>query len=135
MRPTLWIPIAMFLAGVAAIAFAVATGEADVSLIIIFPVFSGSSLLFLVGTLLLISSFISGFALMATEYGEPLDKADIAPKKTGNGSRKSRTEFGGVVLVGPIPIAFGSDKRMAMIMLIVGIVLAVILLGVLFSPA
>ena len=38
-----------------------------------------------------------------------------------------KTEFGGVVLIGPIPIIFGSSKRAAMYVIIVAIVILVLL--------
>jgi hypothetical protein len=43
MRQVAWIPIAMFTGGLVLIASAVATGEAEVSLFLIFPVFSGAT--------------------------------------------------------------------------------------------
>lgn len=123
----------MFVGGLALIASAVATGEAEVSLFLIFPVFSGSSGLFLLGSLLIVLSFIVGFLMMAAGQLEMQstmigDESDRAPVPEGGGVRK---EFGGVVLVGPFPIAFGSSRSMALFMLVLGIVVAIILLGVL----
>ena len=54
------VPIGLFVAGVVCIAASVLTGEAEVSLFLIFPVFSGVSGLFLLGTLLIVLSFIAG---------------------------------------------------------------------------
>lgn len=135
MRTTFWIPIAVFVLGLALIATAVATGEADVSLIIVFPVFSGSSLVFLLGTLLIISSFIVGFILMATDNQQTAEQAGAASKGMSGGEMKPRTAYGGVVLLGPIPIAFGSNKRIALIMLVVGIILAIVVIGLLLASA
>lgn len=127
-RTRMWLPIALFLAGVFTIGYAVATGEAEVSLVVIFPVFSGSSGLFLLGILLLVASFFSGFALLA--FSQP-----PAPEGQGTdsieGTSKPRSQYGGVVLIGPIPIAFGSDMGIAKLMLAIGIILAVIFIGAL----
>jgi uncharacterized protein (TIGR00304 family) len=122
----MWLPIALFLAGVLAIGYAVATGEAEVSLVIIFPVFSGSSGLFLLGVLLLVASFFVGFALLAFAQSSEQEVRGTNPVKEPSGTKSS---YGGVVLIGPIPIAFGSDKSIAMLMLVIGIILAVILIG------
>jgi uncharacterized protein (TIGR00304 family) len=121
-------PVGLFVAGVACIAASVASGETDVSLLVIFPVFTGSSGLFLLGIALVVFSFIIGF--MALVAGQ----AELAGAMLGSegapGTAKAGTErkYGGVVLIGPVPIAFGSDKRMALAMLVIGIVLAIAVL-------
>jgi uncharacterized protein (TIGR00304 family) len=122
-------PVGLFVAGVACIAASVVSGETDVSLLVIFPVFTGSSGLFLLGTALVVFSFIAGFmALMVGQVelaGAVLNPGDGTPEAT-----KTRTDkrYGGVVLIGPVPIAFGSDRRTALAMLAVGIVLAIAVL-------
>lgn len=119
-------PVGLFIAGVACIAASVAAGETDVSLLIIFPVFSGSSGLFLLGTAFVVFSFIAGFmSLMVGQAelaGAALGPAGSAP---AGGHVKRETKYGGVVMIGPVPIAFGSDRSMAFAMLVVGIVLAI----------
>ncbi|OGS42145.1 MAG: hypothetical protein A3K67_01110 [Euryarchaeota archaeon RBG_16_62_10] len=131
MTPRMLVPIALFVAGVSLIVVAVATGEAEVSLFLIFPVFSGSSGIFLLGTLLIVFSFIVGLSLMMMGQAglargalEPLPTAKEIEAGAG-------TRYGGVVLVGPVPIAFGSDKNLAVFMLVLGIALAIVFLGIL----
>lgn len=41
---------------------------------------------------------------------------------------EEKTEFGGVIFIGPIPIVFGSNKKIAKIMLIIGIIIFVVFL-------
>ena len=120
-------PIAMFLGGATCIAAAVLTGEAEVSLFLIFPVFSGSSGLFMLGVVLILLTFITGFMLLAMGQIEMAAASSELQgyryeRKTGEVEKK----FGGVVLIGPVPIAFGSDRKMALIMLVLGIVLAIV---------
>ena len=129
------VPIAIFASGVALIAAAVATGEAEVSLILIFPLISGSGGLFVLGTVLIIFSFVIGFAFLAMGQLE-VQQAMLGPRPVGParvGLPKTEKKYGGVVLVGPIPVAFGSDRTIALAMLVVGIVMAVVLLGVLIA--
>jgi len=121
----------MFVSGMACVAAAVAGGEADVRLYLIFPVFSGSSWLFILGTLLIVLSFFVGFAMIAiggTEADRP-QPGSVEPHSPATTQKK--TTYGGVVLVGPIPIVFASSKNMAIFMLIVGIALAMVFLGAL----
>lgn len=133
----MWIPVGLFVGGIVLIAAAVASGEAEVSLLVVFPVFSGSSPLFLFGTLLIVLSFIVGFLMLALGQIQ-LAGGGLWPSEGQAGQPApggTRREYGGVVLVGPVPIAFGSDRRIALIMLVVGIVLAIVFLGILVALA
>ncbi len=133
MRLRIWLPIAMFIAGLLVIGYSVATGEADVSLVVIFPVFSGSSGLFLLGIILVIASFFVGFVMLIGVAQEPQVESTVTTGKEQ--SRKKTASYGGLVLIGPIPIAFGSDKNIAIIMLIVGVILAAVFFAALFLLA
>jgi len=42
--------------------------------------------------------------------------------------KEQKTEYGGVIFIGPIPIVFGSNKKIAKTMLIIGIVIFAILM-------
>lgn len=126
----MWLPVAVFFAGMACIAAAVATGEADVDLVVIFPVFSGSSGLFLLGTVLIILSFLIGFAILAMSQAELATNMAL-PSTSQKLTVEKKMRYGGVVLIGPLPIAFGSDRRIAVIMLVLGIAMAIALISVL----
>ena len=131
LRSIIWVPIAVFVSGITCIAAAAVGGEADVRLFLIFPVFSGSSWLFILGTLLIVLSFFVGFAMIAIG-GTEADRSQpgsVEPRPPATTQRK--TTYGGVVLVGPIPIVFASSKNMAIFMLIIGIALAMVFLGAL----
>ena len=125
------LPLALFVSGLGLVAASVATGEAELSLLVVFPVVSGSGGLFLLGALLIAASFLIGFLwLLATAGQMPAPRNDgvAAPGEPAGGG----TKYGGVVLIGPVPIVFGSTRRMALAMLVVGIVTAVVLLGLVF---
>ena len=108
MRWVLLGAVGLWVAGVALVALSVAEGGASVALIVIVPVIMGSSLTFLLGVVLIVAGFIAlPFALGqgADEEPPPLPASGSAPPPTGTGGG-----VGGVVLVGPIPIVFGSWK-------------------------
>ena len=133
MHPRLWLPVLLFATGLAVLVTAIATGDAEMSLIVVFPLISGSGGLFFLGTALIVISFLVGFALLTmgqieiARYGQGGSGTDDAPRE---GSR-----YGGVMLIGPIPIAFGSSMRMALAMLVAGIVIAMVVLGLLVIAA
>lgn len=129
------IPVLLFMSGIACIAVAVATGEADVSLFVIFPVFSGTGGLFLLGAVLIILSFVAGFALLWMGQLELRElQSQITGAREGMHSEK-KVHYGGVVLLGPVPVAFGSNRDIAVVMLVVGIILAIVVLGLIALAA
>ncbi len=134
LRPVVWLPVLIFAAGVICIAAAVAEGEADVSLVLIFPVFTGSSGLFFLGTALIVLSFFVGFVMLAMGQME-MGRVQKELGQPAEQPVERRTRYGGVVLIGPVPIAFGSDRNIAVLMLIIGIVLAILVLGFIIALA
>jgi uncharacterized protein (TIGR00304 family) len=122
----------VFVSGIVCVAAAVIGGEADVRLVLIFPVFSGSSGLFILGTLLIVLSFFVGFAMIAIGGMEANRSRPGSVKPPSPATTREETTYGGMVLVGPLPIVFASSKNMAIFMLIIGIALAIVFLGALF---
>ncbi len=135
MHPRLWIPILMFIAGLAMVGVSVASGEADLSLVVIFPVVSGTGGLFLLGTAFVVFAMLLGVAFMTMGQVE-LAQHQRTLLEDDAGRRPPRgdgAKYGGVVLIGPVPIAFGSDMRTAVIMLIAGVVIAIVALAVILT--
>ncbi len=97
--------------GLVLFATAVLYGDARVALLLFIPIIYGGGILLLMGTLL----FIIGFILL---FFSPLLEENTGPEKS----------YGGVILIGPIPIVFGSDTNITKIMLYLGLALAIILL-------
>lgn len=49
-------------------------------------------------------------------------------RKEHRQEEKSKTEYGGVIFIGPIPIVFGSNKDMAKLALIIGVIMFVFII-------
>ena len=127
-----WIPAILFACGVLLIAAAVAAGEAEVSLVVIFPVFTGSSWMFVSGVLFIITGFVAFFLTMFGVVARGTSGAEPEPIE-GDLKEQTGTHYGGLVLIGPVPIVFGSDRKTAMIMLTIGIVLVAVFVGLLLT--
>lgn len=104
MRTAPLLAFGLLVGGAVLVADAVARGNASIFWVLIFPVLSGNSPEFLVGTLLLIAGIFS-VALTA-----------VGPRSTERGGRESAppdevtpagNRFAGVVVVGPVPFFFG----------------------------
>jgi uncharacterized protein (TIGR00304 family) len=60
----------------------------------------------------------------------------MASRSSESGERRTEVKGGGVILIGPIPIIFGSDAKWASIAIVLGIVLIILVLfsGMLVGP-
>jgi uncharacterized membrane protein len=106
--------VVLLATGAVLVAVSVVQGGASVALFGFIPVVSGSSGLFLLGVALLFVGFLSvPFAWAAGESGPaptlreevpepPPSKSSVPASRSGG--------FGGLVLIGPVPILFGSWK-------------------------
>lgn len=133
------IGLLMLIGGIALLAWAVSSGDAEFYLFIIFPVitgtgpiFAGGALLFMVG---LIVTFL-GLSMrtaerMAMEYSEAPPETAAPPghaPHAGAPAPRGGPEFGGVIFLGPIPIVFGKGQRTSKWMLIGSIVFGILLI-------
>ena len=83
-------------------------------------------MLITVGIIFIVSGFLA-FAL-----GSLLQPQDNrAPEEKDTAIEEKKVKGGGVILIGPIPIIFGTDKRYAVIVILLAIIL--MLLAVILS--
>ena len=103
---------AFLLLGVVLLAEAVATGQASLSVVLIVPVVSGSSPTLLGG----VASLLLGIFLLPLSFGDG-GEGDAPPAPTpasapgGAAAPVGEGGSGGLVLIGPVPIFFGSWAR------------------------
>lgn len=133
MRLSRWLGPSLIVAGAAVLAVALAQGEATLSLFVIFPVITAAGPWAGLGILLLVAGFFSLFLTLPLWLGpsgtEPIElQSGIPPTATAppppSGSPR---RWGGVVFLGPVPIVFGSDAKVAKWMFVVSAILFVAL--------
>ena len=126
MKASLIAAAALWVAGIALVVISVLRGGATVSLVLIVPVVSGSSLDFLLGVGFVIAGFV---ALFLAAFGNGLE-LERSPTAEARGSPTGSSGAGGVVLIGPIPIVFGSwrgiSRRSRWWLALVGAVLVIV---------
>lgn len=96
------LPIALIVAGLALVALAVADGGASLALVVVLPVLYGRSLEFVAGVLL----FVAGLFALPLTFGS-VTPAEAGPEEDTTASSGGS---GGLVLIGPVPILWGSWK-------------------------
>lgn len=71
-----------------------------------------------------------GFFLIAFGMLRSVESAALEDRITTDREKKERVKSGGVILIGPVPIVFGTDKRYALLLVILAIVF--MLLAIIF---
>jgi uncharacterized protein (TIGR00304 family) len=131
MRPLRILATGMMVAGAALLAYCVVAGEMQVALVLIVPVIFGGSIL----GVLAIGLIIAGvFVFIVDPYvGASAEGMRDDPANEGRPSSPTRkAKFGGVVFIGPIPIIFGSSKKVTIYVAILSIVIFLLIIVALF---
>ena len=131
MRPLRALAAILILAGAALTIFGIATGEMQLALIIFVPIIIGSSVLGILAIGAIIAGVFAGIAdlFLSGAADEPRDAIPI----DGNSPQaRPKGEFGGVVLIGPIPIIFGSSKKAATYAMLLALVVLILFVMGLF---
>lgn len=98
-------------------------GEVEAGIFFIFPFISGSGIYSFLGLVfIIISIFLFLFGFTNFSLKEDFQQENYEPKS----SRKTSIKGGGVVLVGPIPIVFASNWKIAAVLMIIAIIVIVL---------
>ena len=130
-RLRLLVSLAVFLSGLFLLAYAISRGDASFYLVLFIPVINITGSTGFIGVLMV---FFGIFLLFTTphasqEIKRPTGSTDQAPRNSS-----SKSGFGGLVMIGPIPILFGSSEKMTLLAAMAGVaVLLIVLFLVLFS--
>ncbi len=114
MRATALVPVGLLVAGIALWADALARGNATVYLVVVLPVFvADRSFEPLVGSLLLLAGIFTLPLAFPGSPGEPPPRPAPSADPGGRPAPGPSGGFGGVILLGPIPIVFGSWRPLS----------------------
>jgi len=112
-----------FIIGIIFLALGFLQGDVEGGVFVVFPFIAGSGIFAFLGVILIIIAillFMFGFA-SGIETDQPdYDYKEQPPQK------KTSVKGGGVVLIGPIPIVFGSNWKIALVLMIVAIIIIII---------
>jgi uncharacterized protein (TIGR00304 family) len=130
--------LALLLGGIGLIALSIMTGEGSVYLALFIPVFAGSGPLGIAGIACIAGAFFSyfyglveDFRVLGEEAGEggrAVPREGKRPVEGGHARTGRGMKSGGVVLIGPIPIIFGSDKKSLFYIQVLAVIILVLAL-------
>ena len=112
-----------FILGIIFFVMGFLSGDVETGIIVIFPFLSGSGiypLLDFIFIFIAILLFIFGLANRAVSEGFDYEIGEPGKQK------KTSIKGGGVVFIGPIPIVFGSNWKIALVMMVVAIILIIV---------
>jgi uncharacterized protein (TIGR00304 family) len=118
------VSLVLLVAGIALLAASIATGEGQIGLFLIFPFVVAWGPIAVLGALLFMLAMVCVFIGMWRQ-GDVFTEQTIDKMRSAQSPEK---KFGGVIMIGPIPIAFGSDKKTANRMMWIGIAMFVVML-------
>ena len=116
-----------FIIGVVFFILGFLQGDLQTGIFLIFPFIAGSGVYAFIGFIFIFISillFISGFSVPTD-----LDKINLDKENSGSG-KKISVKGGGVVLIGPFPIVFGSNWKIAAFLMVLAIILILVVLFV-----
>lgn len=97
----------LLLAGATLVTVAVLRGSAQASIVVIFPLFTGSSLLFLTGVICL----IVGFGTLPWSLWEAGEIPAVESYEPEGAPDEGTGDVAGVIVLGPVPIFVGRRKN------------------------
>lgn len=111
-----------FILGFGLILLAISSGEVKGGFFVVFPFLVGTGIYASLGILLIFLAFVMLiFGILESFKGEDFE---IEPTEMP----KKKVEGGGVVLIGPFPIVFGTNSRIALILIVLAIILTFLFL-------
>ncbi|NPA74580.1 MAG: DUF131 domain-containing protein [Euryarchaeota archaeon] len=128
MRNLLALSAILFISGIAIIIISALSGNGGFALVLIFPVFYTSGPLGALGMLMILAGIFLFF--LAPFAGTEMHPPSTPPPEPHHTTEKKKVNYGGVILIGPIPIVFGSDREHTMYAVIAAIILLMAIAGI-----
>ena len=123
------IPMSLFLLGLFFLGYGIIIGEVTIGLAVFIPFIMSNGLFGFLGIICLILSMLSLFFIIPMisqnqiyqtfQTNHTIERAESSSKKS---------KIGGVIFLGPIPIVFGSNKKITRSMILVSIIILIITL-------
>ncbi|MBS3777925.1 MAG: DUF131 domain-containing protein [Candidatus Thermoplasmatota archaeon] len=132
MNKHLFIPLILFILGLVFLGYGIFIGEISFGLAVFIPFIISSGVFGFAGIGCLFLSILSLFFILPrltwNQYQQDSsleyeDKSFSEPT-----SSEKKTKIGGVIFLGPIPIVFGSNKKITKAMILVSIIILIIML-------
>jgi len=116
------VSLACLILGIVFFIIGVLSGDVETGFIVVFPFLIGSGIYAFLG---FICIFIAILLFMFGFSSITIESSDLPFREIDDTRNKKSVKGGGVVLIGPIPIVFGSNWKIAVIMMVIAIILII----------
>ena len=129
MKKWLFLPIIFFIFGLVFLAYGILIGEVKVGIAVFIPFVMSNGPFGFLGIICLFFSMLSLFLIFPKLYlGSYHQTEDNYELRESHFSSKETLRTGGVIFLGPIPIVFGSNKRITRYMILASIIILILIL-------
>ena len=114
------LPLVFFISGIVFFSLGILTKEMEIGVVLIFPFMVGSGIYALLG---FISIFIATMLFMigfSSKFSS--DDLNVRKKDIHQTNKKTSVKGGGVILIGPIPIVFGTNWKIALMLMMLAMI-------------
>lgn len=131
MNKGLFLPISLFVIGIIFLGYGILIDEVQVGLIVFIPFVISSGVFGFLGISCIFLSMISLFFVLSKlswdQSQRETQSRDYETEMMRPSSEK-KVQTGGVIFIGPIPIIFGSNKKITRYMIIVSIIIFILII-------
>lgn len=126
MNKRILLSLIFFIIGLFFIGYGFLIDEVSIGLVVFFPFIIANSMVGFVGILFIIFSMLLLFFFplffVNSRYHIQKDEGNIFPKEY---DPQKKVQSGGVIFIGPIPIVFGSNKKMTKYIIVISIIILI----------
>lgn len=116
--------LVFFISGIVFFSLGILTKEMEIGVVLIFPFMVGSGIYALLGFISIFIAIILFMIGFSSNFSS--DDLNVRKKDINQTNKKTSVKGGGVILIGPIPIVFGTNWKITlMLMVLATIVVAV----------
>ena len=111
------------MAGIVFFGLGFLSGDVETGVFVVFPFLAGSGIYAFFGFIFIFIAFLLFMFGFTSHFGSdefPTNYGEYQPRK------KTSLKGGGVVLIGPIPIVFGSNWKIAIVLMIMAIIVILV---------
>ena len=122
-RPHL-LSLTFFISGIVFFSLGMLTGEIEIGVVLIFPFIVGSGVYAFLGFISMFIAIILFMIGFVSKFSS--DDLSVHKKDTNQTNKKTSVKGGGVILIGPIPIVFGTNWKIALMLMILAMIVVTV---------
>jgi len=118
------LPLVFFISGIVFFSLGILTGEIEIGIVLIFPFIVGSGIHAFLGFISIFIAIILFMIGFVSKFSS--DDLNVHKKDINQTNKKTSVKGGGIILIGPIPIVFGTNWKIALMLMILAMIVVTV---------